>query len=92
MMGWLFRMMRNCTAERFALNKGRMLRLAYYIREQLGRPRDETGDCFKFAGALARKAKEINVNFRFSTTMPATMYQAEPQGRLQYGRSQCAGD
>jgi len=30
-------------------------------------PKDETGDCFKFANALARKAQELGVSFRYGS-------------------------
>jgi len=30
-------------------------------------PKDETGDCFKFAGALAEKAKELGVAFNYGS-------------------------
>jgi D-amino-acid dehydrogenase len=40
---WLFATMRNCTASAYAINKGRMVRLAEYSRDQLARLRAETG-------------------------------------------------
>jgi D-amino-acid dehydrogenase len=40
---WVFRMLRNCTAARYALNKGRMVRLAQYSRDKLIELRAETG-------------------------------------------------
>ncbi|WP_085027774.1 D-amino acid dehydrogenase [Ensifer aridi] len=43
MLAWLFQMLRNCTAERYAINKGRMLRLAAYSRISLAEVRAETG-------------------------------------------------
>ncbi|MFE3837145.1 D-amino acid dehydrogenase [Pseudogemmobacter sonorensis] len=43
MLSWLVRMLRNCTSARYALNKGRMLRLADYSRSALAELRDETG-------------------------------------------------
>lgn len=43
MLSWLVRMLRNCTAERYALNKSRMLRLADYSRLSLAELRAETG-------------------------------------------------
>ncbi|ALN71082.1 D-amino acid dehydrogenase [Aureimonas sp. AU20] len=42
MLSWLTRMLRNCTAERYAVNKSRMLRLADYSRESLAELRRET--------------------------------------------------
>jgi D-amino-acid dehydrogenase len=41
--GWMFAMLRNCTAARYALNKGRMVRLAEYSRDCLIALRAETG-------------------------------------------------
>ncbi|MGQ4273896.1 D-amino acid dehydrogenase [Terrihabitans sp. B22-R8] len=43
MLGWMARMLRNCTAARYALNKGRMLRMADYSRACLDDLRTETG-------------------------------------------------
>lgn len=40
---WLFRMLGNCTAQRYAINKGRILRIAEYSRDCLIRLRAETG-------------------------------------------------
>jgi D-amino-acid dehydrogenase len=40
---WMLRMLRNCTSARYALNKGRMVRLAEYSRDVLGELRRETG-------------------------------------------------
>ncbi len=141
---WLGQMLRNCTSVRYAVNKGRMVRLAEYSRNQLQElraatgiryedrqggtlqlfrdqqqldgigkdvevlradgipfqvldpagciaaepalaavrrlfvgglrlPNDETGDCFKFTGALAELAKEIGVTFRYGVTIRAIM-------------------
>ncbi|WP_025038419.1 D-amino acid dehydrogenase [Bradyrhizobium sp. DOA9] len=42
MIAWLVRMLSNCTASRYALNKGRMLRLADYSRKALAEVRAET--------------------------------------------------
>jgi D-amino-acid dehydrogenase len=39
---WILRMLRNCTAARYALNKGRMVRLAQYSRDKLIELRAET--------------------------------------------------
>ena len=39
---WILRMLRNCTAARYALNKGRMVRLAQYSRDKLIELRGET--------------------------------------------------
>ncbi len=43
MWSWLAQMLRNCTAARYAVNKGRMVRLAHYSRDCLQALRDETG-------------------------------------------------
>lgn len=40
---WGLGMLRNCTSARYALNKGRMVRLAEYSRDCLGELRAETG-------------------------------------------------
>ena len=41
MLSWCFRMLSNCTSNRYALNKGRMLRLANYSRTALAELRNE---------------------------------------------------
>ncbi|WP_366268261.1 D-amino acid dehydrogenase [Rhodobacter sp. 24-YEA-8] len=43
MIGWLFKLLRNCTASRYAINKSRMLRIADYSRESFAQIRQETG-------------------------------------------------
>ncbi len=43
MLSWLVKMLSNCTSERYAINKSRMLRLADYSRTSLAQVRDETG-------------------------------------------------
>jgi D-amino-acid dehydrogenase len=40
---WMAKMLRNCTAERYAVNKGRMVRVAEYSRDRLMAIRAETG-------------------------------------------------
>jgi D-amino-acid dehydrogenase len=40
---WMLRMLRNCTSARYAINKGRMVKLAEYSRDVLGELRAETG-------------------------------------------------
>ena len=42
MLSWMFRMLTNCTSERYAVNKSRMLRLADYSRLSLAEVRAET--------------------------------------------------
>lgn len=41
--GWLGQMLSNCTSEAYALNKGRMVRVAEYSRDRLAALRQETG-------------------------------------------------
>jgi len=138
MLGWMVKMLSNCTSRRYAINKSRMLRLADYSRTSLAilraetgisydermqgtlqlfrtqqqldasgkdvkalgadgipyevldrdgcirvepalkhvrekivggllTPKDETGDCFKFTNALAKKAEELGVRFRYGS-------------------------
>ncbi len=43
MIGWMLAMLRNCTARRYELNKGRMVRLAEYSRVCLQSLRAQTG-------------------------------------------------
>jgi len=43
MIGWILAMLRNCTAARYELNKGRMVRLAEYSRDCMKALRAETG-------------------------------------------------
>jgi D-amino-acid dehydrogenase len=43
MLTWLASMLRNCTSDRYAINKSRMLRLADYSRIALAQLRSETG-------------------------------------------------
>lgn len=43
MLRWIVAMLRNCTAERYAVNKARMVRLAEYSRDCLKALRQETG-------------------------------------------------
>jgi D-amino-acid dehydrogenase len=43
MLRWLAAMLGNCTASRYAINKGRMVRLAEYSRDELIRLRASTG-------------------------------------------------
>lgn len=44
---WMGRMLRNCTAERYAINKSRMVRLAEYSRDCLRDLRNETGIAYE---------------------------------------------
>jgi D-amino-acid dehydrogenase len=43
MWSWMVQMLRNCSAARYAINKGRMVRLAHYSRDCLQELRAETG-------------------------------------------------
>ncbi|HTQ70514.1 MAG TPA: D-amino acid dehydrogenase [Acidocella sp.] len=43
MLCWMLKMLRNCTSERYAVNKSRMLRLADYSRTALAEVRAQTG-------------------------------------------------
>ncbi|PWE54078.1 D-amino acid dehydrogenase [Metarhizobium album] len=43
MLSWMVKMLSNCTSERYAVNKSRMLRLADYSRISLAQVREETG-------------------------------------------------
>jgi len=73
---WGARMLRNCTAARYELNKGRMLRLATYSRDCLQALRAETGiryddrsqgtlQLFRTMRQLDGAAKDISVLRRF---------------------------
>ena len=43
MLSWLIALLRNCTAERYAINKARMVRLAEFSRDRLQALRAQTG-------------------------------------------------
>lgn len=43
MLSWMAQMLRNCTSQRYAINKSRMLRIADYARISLAEVRNETG-------------------------------------------------
>jgi D-amino-acid dehydrogenase len=43
MIGWMLAMLRNCTARRYEINKGRMVRLAEYSRDCMKALRESTG-------------------------------------------------
>jgi D-amino-acid dehydrogenase len=72
MVAWLLATLRNCTAERYAINKRRMVRLAEYSRDQLVALRAETGivyderslgtlQLFRTQAQLDAAAKDIEV-------------------------------
>jgi D-amino-acid dehydrogenase len=64
MLSWLFAMLRNCTAARYTLNKGRMVRLAEYSRDQLELLRQATGIAYdeRMQGTLQlfREQKQLD--------------------------------
>ena len=64
MLKWLLSLLRNCTAERYAINKRRMVRLAEYSRDQLQALRASTGITYdeRTQGTLQlfRKASQLD--------------------------------
>ncbi|AIO40457.1 ketopantoate reductase PanE/ApbA family protein [Burkholderia cenocepacia] len=90
---WMWQMLRNCTAERYAVNKGRMVRLAEYSRDCLQTLRADTGiqyegrtggtlQLFRTQQQLDGAAKDIAVlqeaNVPFELLSPAELKNAEP--------------
>jgi D-amino-acid dehydrogenase len=90
---WMWQMLQNCTAERYAVNKGRMVRLAEYSRECLQALRADTGiqyegrtggtlQLFRTQQQLDGAAKDIAVlkdaNVPFELLTPAELPNAEP--------------
>ncbi|AIO33928.1 D-amino acid dehydrogenase [Burkholderia pseudomultivorans] len=90
---WMWQMLRNCTAERYAVNKGRMVRLAEYSRDCLQALRADTGiqyegrtggtlQLFRTQQQLDGAAKDIAVlqeaNVPFELLSPAELKNAEP--------------
>ncbi|KKL38129.1 amino acid dehydrogenase [Burkholderia contaminans FFH2055] len=90
---WMYQMLRNCTAERYAVNKGRMVRLAEYSRDCLQALRADTGiqyegrtggtlQLFRTQQQLDGAAKDIAVlqeaNVPFELLSPADLKKAEP--------------
>ncbi|AOR67285.1 D-amino acid dehydrogenase small subunit [Burkholderia stabilis] len=90
---WMWQMLRNCTAERYAVNKGRMVRLAEYSRDCLQTLRADTGiqyegrtggtlQLFRTQQQLDGAAKDIAVlqeaNVPFELLSPAELRNAEP--------------
>ncbi|KVH43971.1 D-amino acid dehydrogenase [Burkholderia diffusa] len=90
---WMWQMLRNCTAERYAINKGRMVRLAEYSRDCLQALRADTGiqyegrtggtlQLFRTQQQLDGAAKDIAVlqeaNVPFELLSPAELKNAEP--------------
>ncbi|VWC49880.1 D-amino acid dehydrogenase [Burkholderia lata] len=90
---WMYQMLRNCTAERYAVNKGRMVRLAEYSRDCLQALRADTGiqyegrtggtlQLFRTQQQLDGAAKDIAVlqeaNVPFELLSPADLKKVEP--------------
>ncbi|WP_321791422.1 D-amino acid dehydrogenase [Burkholderia pyrrocinia] len=90
---WMWQMLRNCTAERYAVNKGRMVRLAEYSRDCLQALRADTGiqyegrtggtlQLFRTQQQLDGAAKDIAVlqgaNVPFELLSPTDLKNAEP--------------
>ncbi|HDR9154359.1 TPA: D-amino acid dehydrogenase [Burkholderia vietnamiensis] len=90
---WMWQMLRNCTPERYAINKGRMVRLAEYSRDCLQALRADTGieyegrtggtlQLFRSQQQLDGAAKDIAVlreaNVPFELLSPAELKNAEP--------------
>ncbi|MDW9226852.1 ketopantoate reductase PanE/ApbA family protein [Burkholderia cepacia] len=90
---WMYQMLRNCTAERYTVNKGRMVRLAEYSRDCLQALRADTGiqyegrtggtlQLFRTQQQLDGAAKDIAVlqeaNVPFELLSPADLKNAEP--------------
>jgi len=90
---WMWQMLRNCTAERYAVNKSRMVRLAEYSRDCLQALRADTGiqyegrtggtlQLFRTQQQLDGAAKDIAVlreaNVPFELLSPAELKNAEP--------------
>ena len=90
---WMWQMLRNCTADRYAVNKGRMVRLAEYSRDCLQALRADTGiqyegrtggtlQLFRTQQQLDGAAKDIAVlqeaNVPFELLSPAELKHAEP--------------
>ncbi|MCZ2407559.1 MAG: FAD-dependent oxidoreductase, partial [Burkholderiales bacterium] len=61
---WMTAMLRNCSADRYAVNKERMLRLSNYSRECIGQLRADTGIAYegRQAGTLQlfRSQKQVD--------------------------------
>ncbi|AKM00677.1 D-amino acid dehydrogenase [Burkholderia pyrrocinia] len=90
---WMWQMLRNCTTERYAVNKGRMVRLAEYSRDCLQALRADTGiqyegrtggtlQLFRTQQQLDGAAKDIAVlqeaNVPFELLSPVDLKNAEP--------------
>jgi len=90
---WMWKMLQNCTQERYTVNKGRMVRLAEYSRDCLQALRADTGidyegrtggtlQVFRTQQQLDGAAKDIAVlkdaNVPFELLSPAELFKAEP--------------
>ena len=90
---WMWQMLQNCTSARYAVNKGRMVRLAEYSRDCLQALRAETGiqyegrtggtlQVFRTQQQFDGAAKDIAVlrdaNVPYELLSPAELAQAEP--------------
>ena len=92
-LSWMWQMLRNCTAERYAVNKGRMVRLAEYSRDCLQALRADTGieyegrtggtlQLFRTQQQLDGAQKDIAVlrdaNVAYELLGPGELARAEP--------------
>jgi D-amino-acid dehydrogenase len=90
---WMWQMLQNCTAERYAVNKGRMVRLAEYSRDCLQALRADTGieyegrtggtlQLFRTQQQLDGAQKDIAVlkdaNVPYELLSPTELARAEP--------------
>jgi D-amino-acid dehydrogenase len=90
---WMWQMLQNCTAERYAINKARMVRLAEYSRDCLQALRAKTGieyegrtggtlQVFRTQQQLDGAAKDIAVlkeaGVAYELLMPPELARAEP--------------
>ncbi|MFD1747529.1 D-amino acid dehydrogenase [Rhizobium helianthi] len=93
MLSWMLQMLRNCTSERYALNKSRMLRLADYSRLALAEVRAETNvdydqrmqgtlQLFRTQAQLDASAKDVKAlaadGIPFEVLDPAGCIRVEP--------------
>ncbi|RBH90667.1 D-amino acid dehydrogenase [Xanthomonas oryzae pv. oryzae] len=103
-LAWLSQMLRNCTAERYAVNKARMVRMSDYSRDCLNALRAETGiefegrqlgttQLFRTQQQLDAAAQDIEVLAQYGVPYellsPAQIAQFEPG--LAGGGAQMAG-
>ncbi|HXZ06681.1 MAG TPA: D-amino acid dehydrogenase, partial [Paraburkholderia sp.] len=90
---WMWQMLQNCNAERYAINKGRMVRLAEYSRDCMQALRADTGiqyegrtggtlQLFRTQQQLDGAAKDIAVleeaNVPYELLTPAELSRVEP--------------